>query len=298
MPETWQVLARRNQHPRDKCIVFDEPSHTYTVNGTHAGYISVTKFLHCFFPHFDPKDTIRKMKAGKNWSTSKYFGKTDEQIIAEWNQNGKIASEAGTKMHLAIEQFLNEAEHLIPAEVKESPEWRYFQAFWHDHGGDIEPYRLEWEVWVEEIKLAGSIDGVFRRKSDGKFLIYDWKRSKDIRTDNPFGTGFPPVEHLPDTNYWHYTLQLNVYRWVLEKYYGLEIADMYLVILHPDNKSYRRMRLNRLDDEVADMVQSRFRAVEEGCKTAVILPLPQTIDSDQESDGVEDSTTNECMIKF
>ncbi len=280
MPEAWQILHRKNAHPRDKCIVFDEPSHTYTVNGTHDGYISVTKFLHCFFPHFDPIKIIRKMRAGANWKSSKYYGRTDQEIMDEWNENGRQASEAGTKMHLAIEQFLNDAEYLIPADVKATPEWRYFQKFWSDFGGDLEPYRMEWEVWVEEIKLAGSIDGVFRRKSDGKFLIYDWKRSKEIKSDNPFGSGLPPVEHLPDTNYWHYTLQLNVYRWVLETYYGLDIAEMYLVILHPDNKSYRRMRLNRLDDEVAYMVDARLRAVKEAGAAPVIIPLPE-VDEDE-----------------
>ena len=152
---------------------------------------------------------------------------------------------------------------------------------------------MEWEVWVEEIKLAGSIDGIFRRKSDGAFMIYDWKRSKEIKSENQFGTGFPPVDHLPDTNYWHYTLQLNVYRWVLEKYYGLHITDMFLVILHPDNKSYKRMRLNRLDDEVEDMINARKRAVAGGCKMSVILPLP--VIADDESDTEPDKG---CVIRL
>jgi hypothetical protein len=204
--------------------------------------------------------------------------------MAEWNANGKAASEAGTAMHLAIEQFLHGSPEQISEEVKTTPEWRYFMKFWADCGGDLEPYRSEWEVFTDslehqkgerKIKLCGSIDMVFRRKSDGKFVIYDWKRSKEIKAENPFGTGLAPLDHLPDTNYWHYTLQLNVYKWMLEKYYGLEVADLYLVILHPDNPSYRRMRLNILEDEVEDMIECRRRAVEEGCKVSVILPIPE-----------------------
>lgn len=304
MPEKWQSLYYKNSHPRDKCIHFDEPTHVYTVNGVYDGYISVTKFLHCFFPHFDAKAIIRKMRSKPDWVNSKYYGKTDAQIMAEWNENGRIASEAGTAMHLAIEQFLNGAEHLIPDTVRSSPEWKYFMQFWADMGHDLEPYRTEWEVWVEEIKLAGSIDGIFRRKSDGKIVIYDWKRSKDIKTDNPFGTGLPPLEHLPDTNYWHYTLQLNVYRWVLEKYYGLDVADLYLVILHPDNKSYRRMRLNILDDEVMDMITARRRAVDGGCKQAVILPLPgdamvMDIEDDDSTPQHSSSHSDEkCLLRL
>ena len=165
------------------------------------------------------------------------------------------------KCILAIEMFLNDAAELIPAHVKTTREWSYFMDFWRDHGADLEPYRMEWEVWVEEIKLAGSIDGIFRRRSDGRFLIYDWKRSKKITTDNKFQSGLGPMSHLPDCNYWHYSLQLNVYRWILETYYGLDVADMYLVIMHPDAKGYKRMRLNRMDAEVAAMVECRRLAV-------------------------------------
>lgn len=119
---------------------------------------------------------------------------------------------------------------------------------------------------------------VFRRKSDGAFVIYDWKRSKEIKSDNPFGSGLAPLEHLPDTNYWHYTMQLNVYKWILETYYGLVIADLYLVILHPDHHSYRRMRLNIMTEEVEDMIECRRRAVAMGSKQNVILPVPEEPD--------------------
>jgi hypothetical protein len=187
-------------------------------------------------------------------------------------------------MHLAIEQFLHGSPEEIDPSIKETPEWRYFMKFWKDFGHDLEPYRSEWEVFTDslepikgerKIKLCGSIDMVFRRKSDGKFVIYDWKRSKEIKSENPFSTGLAPLDHLPDTNYWHYTLQLNVYKWILETYYGLEVADLYLVILHPDNPSYRRMRLNILTDEVEDMIECRRRAVESNSTQTVLLPIPE-----------------------
>lgn len=283
-PLSWQHLSRKNHHPRDDHITFDEPTHKYYVNGSCQGNISCTGFVHEFFPHFEPKDIIAKMKRSPKWPMSKYYGMSDEAIIKEWSDNGKQASSAGTAMHLAIEQFLHGAPEQIKPEVLESIEWKYFMKFWKDCGSDLEPYRSEWEVFTDsltpvkgerKIKLCGSIDMVFRRKSDGKFVIYDWKRSKEIKSDNPFGTGLSPLEHLPDTNYWHYTMQLNVYKWMLETYYGLEIADLYLVILHPDQPSYRRMRLNIMTDEVEDMIECRRRAVEIGSKQSVLLPIPE-----------------------
>jgi hypothetical protein len=103
---------------------------------------------------------------------------------------------------------------------------------------------------------------IFYRKSDDSYVIYDWKRSKEIKKENSFGTGFGPVSHLPDANYWHYTLQLNVYRWFLETYYGLKISDMYIVIMHPNNDTYKRYRLNRMDDEVAGMLADRLAKIQ------------------------------------
>lgn len=272
MPQHWQELSFKNKHPRDASIVFDEPTHVYTVNGTSKGWISCTKFLHEFFPHFDADAVIKKMMSSKKWPASKYYGKTAEEIKREWNQNGQSASGAGTAMHLSIEQFLHGHPELIEPPLLKTPEWKYFTNFWNSVKEDLIPYRSEWEVWSEEYKLAGSIDMIFYRKSDDSYVIYDWKRSKEIKTSNDFEKGLGPLRHLDACNYWQYTLQLNVYRWFLETYYGLKISDMYLVIMHPDNKNYRRLRLNRLETEVEEMLACRKAAIERGSKDAVLIP--------------------------
>jgi hypothetical protein len=269
MPQPWQELSFKNKHPRDNLIQFDEPTHVYTVKGSSKGIVSCTKFLHEFFPHFDADAVIRKMMTSPKWPQNKYYGMTAAAIKKLWNDNGSQASGAGTAMHLAIEQFLHGHPELIEPAVLETPEWRYFKNFWKEANGDLVPYRSEWEVWSEEHKLAGSIDMIFYRKSDDSYVIYDWKRSKEIKMENSFGNGFGPVSHLPDANYWHYTLQLNVYRWFLETFYGLRISDMYIMIFHPDNDNYKRYKLNRLDDEVEAMVEARLRAVKAGCKQVV-----------------------------
>jgi hypothetical protein len=176
-------------------------------------------------------------------------------------------------MHLAIEQFMNGAYDVIDSEVKKTVEFQYFMNFWNDHGADLEPYRAEWSVFSQDHMLCGQIDMLFKRKSDGKFLIYDWKRSREIKTSNDWTKGLGPLSHLDDCNYWHYTLQLNLYRWILEHLYNMEIAEMYLIICHPDNKNYRRMRLNRLDQEIEDMLACRKRALDEKAGVPVLLPI-------------------------
>ena len=93
------------------------------------------------------------------------------------------------------------------------------------------------------------------------------------------------MDHLDNCNYIHYSLQLNTYRWFLETLYGLEIGDMYIVIFHPNNKNYVRYRLPRLDVEVVEMLECRLRALENGVKGPIVLPLPPAI-----------VTTEPCMF--
>ena len=45
----------------------------------------------------------------------------------------------------------------------------------------------------------------------------------------------PPLQHIPDAVTWHYRLQLNVYRKILQKYYVAQVAGMYVVGCHLDN---------------------------------------------------------------
>ena len=248
-------LANLNPHERDSHILFDEGPHVYTIDGD-SDFMSVTTWNHSHFPHFDADKIITNMMNSKKWSQSKYFGQTRQEIKAGWNKNGQEASKAGTKMHYDIECFYNEED----VEVEEDcVEWKYFEKFEEEIGQNLEPYRTEWMIWDKELKFAGSIDMIFRNP-DGTLLIYDWKRCKNIKKDNRWqGATTDCISHLPDTNYWHYSLQLNTYKYLLEKNYGEKVVGMYLVCLHPNNanKSYIKIEVPDLGDEIKDLMALR-----------------------------------------
>ena len=44
-----------------------------------------------------------------------------------------------------------------------------------------------------------------------------------------------PLQHVPDSTLMHYRLQLNAYKYLIEKYYGKKVIAMYIVGMHPDN---------------------------------------------------------------
>ena len=74
-------LEKKNVHPRDEFISFDEGPHIYTVHGD-SSFTSVTTWNHTHFPHFDSDAIIDKILKNKRRDdpTYKYYGKTKEQI--------------------------------------------------------------------------------------------------------------------------------------------------------------------------------------------------------------------------
>lgn len=255
-------LAKKNAHPRDQFIEFDEGPHIYTVHGK-KGYTSVTTWNHHHFPKFDADAIVDGILKNKKRSdpTYKYYGMTREQILADWDKNRDSASGAGTNMHYDIECYYNQLD------VKnDSIEYQWFQRFVRDFP-ELTPYRTEWMVYYEELKLSGSIDMIFENP-DGTLQIYDWKRCKEITYENGFGKSAitPCISHLPDTNFWHYSLQLNTYKKILEEKYGKKITALYLVCLHPDNqyKTYDRIEVPILEKELNDLFDERRNNVSEG----------------------------------
>jgi hypothetical protein len=278
---SWQRLARVNEHPRDLRIQFNEEEHSYAIDGSKIGWVSCTQFKGQFFGHFDPDAVIKKMMSGSNWIKSPYYGRTAEDIKAGWAASGDEASTAGTRMHLDIEHYYNSSELSVESMKRDddwtpnpSVEWDQFMSYQAKVGSKMEPYRTEWLVWNEDIKLAGSIDMLYK-KSNGKYAIYDWKRSKEIKTENRYQSGYGPLSHLPDANYWTYSMQLNIYRMILKQKYDMDVDEMALVILHPNQANWRVIKINIMEEEVLGMFACRRAALavpgNDGSNPVVVL---------------------------
>ena len=230
-------------------------------------------------------------------ANAKYYGKSAEEIEEMWAAAGREAAAKGTEMHYKIECFYNTpAPAPAPDAAAAAPnapattEFTYFLKFNDEYKSTLKPYRTECTVFHEEARIAGSIDMVYevieqpatdttsdttdtttdttttpvvggRNPRRTPLAIYDWKRCREITKTNranKFAT-HPAIEHLPDTNYWHYALQLNIYKYILQSKYGKTITDLYLIVLHPEAKNYQRIKLPDLQTEVTELFEERIQ---------------------------------------
>ena len=239
---------------QDTRLSFDEASHRYKVDD-EIELQSVTQLISHFFKPFD----------AMFWSLKKCRGNEQEaeKMREQWDMKGVIASRAGTFMHKQIENYLDTHQspslvcpieyhgkyHQESLQISIQTEWQYFLSF--DTETSYHPFRTEWGIFDMEAGLAGTID-LLCKCNDGTYEMYDWKRSNkvDAAERNHRAHGLNGLEHLTDTSYVHYCLQQNLYRYMLEKNYGIKVSRMNLVVLHPDYQNYRIVSVPRMDKEV------------------------------------------------
>ena len=241
---------RLNAHTRDNIIEFDPDAHVYTLRG--EVYDSVTTVVDGCFEKFD----------AEYWAARKATPDAPKEALLEkWERAGRLARDLGTLMHDRIERhYLGES---LPPDVMSDPTFALFAEF--ARARRLRPYRTEWRIFHEDSRIAGTLD--FLAFDGERFSIYDWKRSTKV-TDpegrpvvrSSFGkTALPPLGHLPDTAYWHYALQVSIYRYILEQKYGIVVSDSFLGVFHPDRSRPHLVELPYLRDEVITLLQTRSR---------------------------------------
>jgi hypothetical protein len=213
-------------------IQCDEATHTYSVNG--IPFVSVTTLLASWFPKFNPTATLRGMRASPSWESSIYFNMTDDEIIKKWDTDGKLAAKLGTEMHYYIEQYLK--GNILD---QDSVEIQQFKEFIKT---PLQVHELEWRLFDSTTKITGAIDCACMNK-DGTLDLYDWKRCSNMLKTHGFAT-LPELVHIPSSNYWKYTIQLNMYKYLVEKTTAFKVKNMFIVCFHPTQLTFHKYRVS------------------------------------------------------
>lgn len=290
-----------NRHPEDHWISFIGTGglHQYTLTrwfppaATAAGrftrrvtqsklwplFVSCTTSTAPFKKPFDADAIIDAMMARKNWSRSKYYGQTKEQIKAGWEANRDAQSAKGTATHANIEDMCNGRPH-----DRTTKEFAMVRRFFDEClSTAVECYRTEWMIRDDFLQLVGSIDwvgcysvasGRKRFTENGRFilLIIDWKRSikPHKERERERRLGLVPREFDCEEEQWaDYARQMRTYQLMLERNYRVLIdgqshcvyvKDMSLVFVHPDQGDEPIViRVPRNQKKLAEICQYRHR---------------------------------------
>lgn len=232
----------QNINDRDARIKFFPKQHIYTIDNVPVQ--SASTVISKFFPEFDPFTAASNLKP-----SNPLYGLKVEDIVNIWDKKGKEAAKLGTLLHELIENFYLNKEYVRTKEVL------LFENFILNNTS-IRPFRTEWRIFDEQYGIAGTIDLI--SKKDNLYEMYDWKRSSKIVnphigepiTNNPWQRGIGKLSNIDDTSYNRYCLQQSLYKYILEKNYGIKISKMYLVVLHSDYNKYYQVDVQYFKDEI------------------------------------------------
>jgi len=231
-------------------LKFDEKKHEYSVNGKKL--ISVTTFVKSFFKPFDVKriaKIVARSRRAKGEKNSKGKPITAWDIKREW----KASATFGTRIHNEIETYIKEG--VVASNIHERTQ---MAIDWLDLASyPLDKIQTELKIFDKEIGVAGTIDAVI---TDGnKVTLIDWKTNKAIRKTGSKWQNNIISKQLPDCNYTHYTLQLSLYAYLLERQ-GFEIDKLLLVHLKEYTTPYE---VDYRKDIVEMMLNERRRSSNE-----------------------------------
>lgn len=237
----------------NKNVAFSEPTHTYfDINDESKRYISVTTLIHKFTNPFCSEfwsayKALEKLIPADNWkiekksllNTKKFdksildlyniseneFNKTQQDILDEWDRKNREACERGTKIH-------SEIENSFYKNPKDISLQRFGIGGKFECKKDYSDLDLEYGVYPEYLIYRESDDGILRIagqvdliiKSGNEIVIIDHKTNGKIDQKSEYNTATKstakmkyPLNTLDDSNFWHYTMQLSTYAWMLQK---------------------------------------------------------------------------------
>lgn len=239
-------------HPDNKHIItFDEEPHTYTDN-FGGEYVSATTFIGGFFDKFDMVAMSMKCSSGSN---PKYIGRTPEDIMAEWQAEGDRGRNEGTNTHEYAEGLMCGWSRL-PGPISDRCKNLFIQV-----DGAVKKLSshfvlvgAEIIVFSPRLGIAGMIDLLMFDKVRRRLLILDWKQNKKLSRHNQWQKAHAPIDHLEDTDINHYSLQLSLYKKIIEmEGYFSKIDIIDLGIIHLKENVFDFIKIESFDYEIGEL---------------------------------------------
>jgi len=244
-------------------ITFIESDHSYLIDGVLNTTPSVTRLLKRFKSKFDVDQAAFRV--------AKRQGTTVEYIKAEWEMNNLYSTTIGSMFHKYVENFYCKKDdayegnfNSLGFEEKEKIKTNlpklvdYFNNFYKDHS-DYENIKSEFVVGdLDDTKICGMLDMLAVDSKTGSLELWDFKTNKKME-HSTYGNLFYPFDDMFEGQINEYTIQLNTYKYFVEKYTNLKIDKMKIVWFNVVNDNYRLFEMPDIQPKIVQMLE-RYKA--------------------------------------
>jgi len=232
-------------------VVFTEKGHTYTIGGKLA--TSVTTFIGRFKKPFQRDFWAAKSANKQNVEI--------QDILDKWDSISLRACNKGSKFHAFVENYINNKvlpntiyDFDIDMEAYNKIE-SHFLKFYEESKDNLIPIRSELCVGSSRLGVCGMVDQLYYSNTLEGLVIFDWKTNKKIESVNKYDNWMlDPISHLPECEFTTYSLQLSLYKYIIELETNLKINNCYIVWFNENNDDYKLIKCADLKEEIESML--------------------------------------------
>lgn len=231
-------------------VIYSDEQHIYLGKEDNEKYTSVTQLIHNYVQPFNGafwsaykaceallsadvfyplKQILLKTKVWKNEYLEVYnidintFEEKRLEILQGYEDKRNTACERGTEIHAKLEELFYQKDKNTITKYAGGGIFNVNKGYYElNLDQAIYPEFLISYKFDEYLKLAGQIDLLIKDNDD--ITILDWKTNSKIDKESYFDRSTKkrqmmkfPLDNIQDCNFYHYTLQLSLYAYLLQK---------------------------------------------------------------------------------
>lgn len=174
------------------------------------------------------KIVIECMREFENENIKTVLENASFRVVELWEKESLSSKKDGISLHEYIENKIRDL-NFVQREKKQH--FLGFDIFFEEWKKSNFVKEIEYKIYDHEKKIVGCVDAIFKNDKDETILV-DWKLVNDFDCKTRFDKCKSPLEHLPANNNTKYALQMNLYKYILEKKsngYDINIDYMYII---------------------------------------------------------------------
>ena len=255
---------------------FFEDGHYYEYKGQRVG-ISVTRLIEEYANEFD-RDGIAEKVAIRD-------SKTVDEVLEEWEYKNKFACAKGSNCHEFAQSLWSGNDNKYDdfddsIEFKKANNLIGIQAinFHDDYKHIYEHIQDEQVVGSSEYDIASAVDHLFYNKLTGEVDLIDYKTNSILKgyNDDKKNRRYTkkmkvPLNKIDDDAIHHYYIQLSIYKFLIEKYTNIKIANLVIVYMSENIENYEIIDIPYLREEVEMILESRRERKMGKCMPILII---------------------------